>query len=52
MKCSVRCAAEVTMVVVLLCPNLAFGQSDTFCFDRTLTVKQDLGENPGTLPEG
>ncbi len=52
MKNFVHCAAELTIAFVLLTPSLAFGQSDISCFDGTVPIHQDLGENPVTLPEG
>ncbi|MEY1554704.1 hypothetical protein AB3Y40_03630 [Yoonia sp. R2331] len=52
MKYLVRCAAKLTVAFVLLTPSLAFGQSDNSCFDGTVPVNQELGENPVTLPEG
>ena len=52
MKNFVRCAAELTVALVLLTPGLAFGQSGISCFDGTEPANQELGENPVTLPEG
>ena len=52
MKGIVRCAAELTVTFVLLTPSLAFGRSDISCFDGTVPVNQELGENPVTMPEG
>ncbi len=52
MKSFFRCVAELTFAFVLLTPSLALGQDATSCFDETMPVHEDLGENPATLPEG